>query len=502
MTGLAQVWGGLDARRRAAVVGATLAILAAVLALARPTGSGEMALLYAGLEPGTAGEVVAALAARGVAHEVRGDAVWVAAAARDLERVTLAAQGLPAPSARGYELLDGLSGFGTTAQMFDAAYWRAKEGELARTILAVPGVRTARVHISAGGSRPFRAPERASAAVTVATSGGPLPPGQARALRHLVAAAVAGLDPGRVAVIDAATGLVADAAEAAPDSRADALRERALRLVEARVGPGNAVVEVAVETVTETETVTERRLDPESRVAISTEMEETETSSRGADGPVTVASNLPDGDAAGTGTASSETTARTTTNYDLSETSREVLRAPGAVRRLTVAVLVNDLPPEEPGGSPRPRSADELAALGALVASAVGLDEGRGDAITVRSMPFEGVLLPGSEPALPQGPVRNGMALLRPLLLAAVALGLGLFVLRPLLRPPAPTPAPAAPPAALAPMPLPTALPSAPSSPEEPAARLRRLIEARGEEAARLLETWIETGPARAGGEG
>jgi len=57
--------------------------------------------------------------------------------------MTLAAEGLPAAGAAGYELLDQLSGFGTTAQMFDAAYWRAKEGELARTILSIPEVRAA-----------------------------------------------------------------------------------------------------------------------------------------------------------------------------------------------------------------------------------------------------------------------------------------------------------------------------------------------------------------------
>ena len=77
------------------------------------------------------------------------------AAQRDLLRNELAAGGLPASNGDGYELLDSMSGFGTTAQMFDAAYWRAKEGELARTILANPDVRAARVHISAVSGRTF-----------------------------------------------------------------------------------------------------------------------------------------------------------------------------------------------------------------------------------------------------------------------------------------------------------------------------------------------------------
>ena len=129
------VWGKLDGRKRAVVLGATLLMFAAIALLARGPGAGPMALLYAGLDDSAAGEVVAALDARGVPYEVRGDAIWVPESARDLERITLAAEGLPATSAGGYELLDSLSGFGTTSQMFDAAYWRAKEGELARTIL-------------------------------------------------------------------------------------------------------------------------------------------------------------------------------------------------------------------------------------------------------------------------------------------------------------------------------------------------------------------------------
>ena len=97
-----------------------------------------MAMLYSGLDATAAGEVVAELEAEGVAFEVDGAAILVDAAARDRIRMQLAAKGLPAGGPAGYEILDSLSGFGTTSQMFDAAYWRAKEGELARTITGSP----------------------------------------------------------------------------------------------------------------------------------------------------------------------------------------------------------------------------------------------------------------------------------------------------------------------------------------------------------------------------
>lgn len=128
MQNVLATWSALDLRRRIIIIGATVAMFAAVLALGRIAGQTQMALLYAGLEPASAGEVVAALEQRGVAHEVRGDSIFVDAAQRDGLRMALASEGLPTAGGGGYELLDSLSGFGTTSQMFDAAYWRAKGG--------------------------------------------------------------------------------------------------------------------------------------------------------------------------------------------------------------------------------------------------------------------------------------------------------------------------------------------------------------------------------------
>lgn len=510
--GLRGIWARLDGRRRAVVVVATLAMFAAVALVARGAGTGDKALLYAGLDAAAAGEVVAALDARGVPYEVRGDAIYVDRASRDLERMALAAEGLPQTGAQGYELLDSLSGFGTTSQMFDAAYWRAKEGELARTILAAPDVRAARVHISAGASRGFGRPETPTAAVTVSTRSGSVAPAQARALRHLVAAAVPGLRPADVAVIDGQGGLVPAEDEAeAPGTRAEELRARAERLLEARVGPGNAVVALTVDTVTETETLRERVVDPESRVAISAEASESESTSQGTAGAVTVASNLPEGDGAGEGERASESESRTLTNYEVSETSREVLRAPGAVRRLTVAVLVNDLPGTGEAGAPAsvPRDAEELAALGELVGSAVGLDPARGDVLTIKSMPFEAPEAVGTE-GVPGAPL-DLMGLLQPAILGLVAVLLGLFVVRPILAPrpgalalPPPEAAPGAlaRPAASFAQPLAAPPPAALAPPEaepppDPVQRLRRLIESRQGETAQILQAWIDE-PARA----
>ena len=340
------VWNGLDNRRRLAIGMGLVLMIVTVVVMARLAARPGMSLLYAGLEGPAAGEVMAALDQRSVMYDIRGDAIYVPSADRDALRLSLAGEGLPDNGTRGYELLDSLTGFGTTSQMFDAAYWRAKEGELARTSVANPQISHARVHIANVSNGPFGTGFEPSASVSVTHSGMPLTPMQANAVRFLVASAVAGLAPENVTVIDANGSLISSSevenSAAVADGKSQMLRERVLRMLEARVGPGNAVVEVSVETVTETESYRERRFDPEGRVAVSSDIEERSDNSTDLGGEVTVASNLPDGEAANAAqnNATSNST-RERVNYEVSESEREILRSPGDIRRLTVAVLVN-----------------------------------------------------------------------------------------------------------------------------------------------------------------
>ncbi len=444
MQQLTSVWNALGMRQRVVVIGASVAMMLAVLGLARMASAPNYALLYAGLENGAAGDVVQALESRTVPYDIRGGAIFVPESERDALRLTLASEGLPANGGHGYELLDGLSGFGTTSQMFDAAYWRAKEGELARTIISNPAIASARVHIANSSANPFQRDVTPSASISVTTTGGVLQPEQARALKYLVASAVPGMTAENVAVIDGKGGLIGTDADGAPSATADdkaaTLRERVQRLMEARVGAGNAVVEVSVDTVTESESIKERRFDPEGRVAISIDTEERSDNSQDAAGvDVTVASNLPDGlaEGGGEGSRSQASESRERVNYEVSETTREVTRAPGAIRRLTVAALVNGTYVTDASGAQvfEPVPDAELDALRELIASAVGFDEARGDQITLRSLPFE------RPEGLGTGPLEPGfltgtldmMRLVQMGVLGLVALILGLFVVRPIL---------------------------------------------------------------------
>jgi flagellar M-ring protein FliF len=441
---LTSLWSSLDMRRRIIIVGATIAMFLTVIGLSRMAATPGMTLLYAGLDSSAAGEVVRALDQRGVAYQVVGDTIRVDSSQRDSLRMTLASEGLPATGVAGYELLDGLSGFGTTSQMFDAAYWRAKEGELARTIVAAPVIRAARVHIAQAPSQPFQRDRRPTASVTVTSTSGTLATAQANAVRHLVAAAVAGMRPEDVSVIDSVAGFLPsgenDAASGAGVSaRAAELKRNIERLLVARVGPGKAIVEVSIEVETDREQITERRFDPQGRVAISSDTEERSNTATQPSNDVTVASNLPDGDAgAGAQGKSNSTETRERVNYEVSETQREIVKSPGALRRVSVAVLVDGEQIAAVDGtvSWQPRSEEELGVLRELVTSAAGLNEARGDVLVLKSLAFDSIPEAGSfaEAGLLSalGPI-DVMSLIQSVVLAVVALILGLFVVRPLL---------------------------------------------------------------------
>ena len=441
-TRMLNVWNSLSFNRKVVLLIAGVGVFAALMAMARIATSPSMTLLYSGLEPAAAGEVVRSLEQRGAAFDVRGGAIYVDSQRRDELRMLLASEGLPANSSGGYEILDNLSGFGTTSQMFDAAYWRAKEGELARTIVASSNVESARVHIANTSSSPFQRGIRPTASISLVTTGGGVSNEQATALQFLVASAVAGLSPADVTVIGSNGVIIGASSEqslaSSNEDRASLIKAKVERLLEARVGAGNAFVEVSIDTVTRQESVREKRFDPSTRVAISTDSEQrNSTASQSGSGQVTVASNLPDGDGGeGNGSNSSDNTTRERVNYEVSETETEIIKNPGDIKRLTVAVLINDQSSTDANGNvtTQPRSEEEMSSLRELVSSAVGFDETRGDQITLKSMSLSPIELNGT---LVESSILNRieidiLSLVQIAVLAIVALILGLFVIRPI----------------------------------------------------------------------
>ena len=495
---------------------AIVSVFATILALTLLTQQSlkpKLDLLYSGLDGQVAGEVVAVLAAKNVIYEVRGSAIYAEAGKRDALRMELAKDGLPRQSMAGYELFDNVNSFAMTSDMFNTAYWRAKEGELGRTILGLPNVNMARVHLGTAKRASFsKAPAAQSASVTVSTSSG-MNLQTAKAIQYMTALAVAGLSPNDVVVIDARMGIVAGPGSAnammanrssgSTDEieRAMAIKENLLSILEARVGSGNARVSVTLDVNREHVTTVERTFDPDSRVVKSQVTSEvTDTSSGQGSAAVTIASNLPEGDASNGSTRSSNRGETTETiQYEVSELVRNTEILPGAIKRMTVAILVNDLTVVDAQGvaTSQARPPEELQALQELALAAAGINKDQGDVLTLKSFPFKKPDLTGAieAPSLMQQFLEQYLwSMIQAGFLGVIVLILGMFVVRPLL-----TQRPEGAEDGLLPMELMSAgaldAPEAVASeiPEDPIDLLKKVAQDNPNEAAALLSSWLDS---------
>lgn len=424
---------------------AVLGVLAAMTLLVRTTLKEPMSLLYSGLDPVRAGEVINELDKLGVDYEIRGEAIFIQQSQRDKTRFALARDGLPRQSVQGYELLDNVNGFSVTSEMYNASYWRAKEGELTRTILTTPGVDSARVHIGASLRSGFSRSQPSQTASVTLSSARRISPGQAEAIQYLVALAVAGLNPEDVVVIDPRHGILAgptkeafEAPSVMAEDEAGSIEQKIRRLLTARLGDGNAEVSVNVDVSYERQTISDVRFDPESRVIRSRTTNDASETSQGAAGGVTVASNLPQGAGAGGGSESTRKNSGETITYEMSEVRTQTERLPGQVERISVAVLLNqqalgiDLAAADAATQLETVRAD----FETLISSAAGLDTARGDTISIELMPFQEIpeveLSPA--PSLIQRLIEQHLwSAVQAVFLGVIVLALAFGVMRPML---------------------------------------------------------------------
>lgn len=488
----------LSMRQKIIAGAATAGVIILCALMVMISGREKMALLFSGLDSTAAGEIAMQLDGMSVPYTVSGSAIMVPENQRDRLRIEMARIGLPADTGSGYELLDSLNGFSTTSDMFDAAYWRAKEGELTRTISSMPAIRSARVHLGVTRNTAFRrAQDSKSASVTIEAPIA-LTREQATSIQFLTALAVPELRPENVAVIDTQRGVIAGPGGKTNEldssdtfAREQAISIRLQNMLEAHVGRGNAEVTVALEVDQTRVAQTERLVDPNSRqIATRNILEERDTEANG-QGVVTIASNLPDGDAIETDP--NAPILRTKRDEEVVYTGTEIERVtqqmPGAVSRLSIAVLINEryILGENGESQLDPRSPEELTALEALVASAAGIDENRGDQLTVQVLPFD--TTPPEEISGPgfvnQYVMPRAMDLIQIFLLGAFAITLVLFILKPMINPKH----------------LPPQLLEAGDNGLEeaetvdPAQLLTMLTKENPEDAAALLEEWFEEEP-------
>lgn len=446
----------LGAARLAALglVGLGTFTLLAMLAL--HGGSERMAPLYTDLDMRDAAQMAEQLERAHIAHQLGsgGTEILVPASRVADARVLLAKDGLPSGGTIGYELFDRTDSLTASPAEIDIARTRALEGELARTIRAIRGVRSVRVHLVLPRREPFqRDQQEAQASVLLGMAGATRMDREGvQAVLNLIAAAVPGLKPRNIAVIDSRGDVLARAGapvgpggsslSAAEIRQATELRlSRAVEeMLERSLGPGHVRAEAAVEMNFDQLRETEERYDPDGQVVRSQQSTSDKSKSTEANSSVSVQNNLPNADAGGAGgTGSEDQRQEDTTNYEISKTVRTLVHDEPQIKRVSVAVMVDGSSATGPDGKPvwHERPPEELARITALVRSAIGFDEKRGDRVEVVSMRFAADEDAPVRPATAFGlPLERAdlLHLAQLLLFAVIGLVALLAVLRPMVQ--------------------------------------------------------------------
>ena len=417
----------------------------------------NLAPLYTGLSLEDSSAIVTELQTAGIPYELRGegDTILIPREQITTMRMTLAGSGLPQRGQVGYEIFDQQSTLGATSFVQNLNNVRALEGELARTISSLTRIESARVHLVLPERELFRRERTDPSASIVLSVRGELSGGEIRAIQHLVASAIEGLTPTRVSIVDdqgnllaSGTGDDADGAlagEAAERTLSfeNRLRTRVEDMLANVVGAGRARVEVSAEIDYNRSTTTQETFDPESQVVRSSQVRETENLTAGANGQVTVANELPGAsqNSGAAGATEQGTSSEEVTNYEISKTTQTAVTEAGAIKRLSVAVVVDGVYSADQNGDPvyAPRGADEIAQILTLVRSAVGYSETRGDSVEVVNMQFAErpeLSVPGTDSSgglldFTRDDLMNGAEMAVTLL---IALALVFFVMRPLLK--------------------------------------------------------------------
>jgi flagellar M-ring protein FliF len=396
----------LGAARIAAMVAVTIALIGFFAFIMMRVTAPQMTPLFTDLSFEDSSAIVKDLERQGIPYELKSDNAVVLVPKDKVARLRmrLAEAGLPKGGGVGYEIFDKSDALGATSFVQNINHLRALEGELARTIRAIERVQAARVHLVLPERALFSRDKAEASASIVLKVRGTLEPQQVRAIRHLVASAVSNLKPERVSIVDEAGRLLADGArtEAALGLSADErqiaferrLREQVEAIVTSVVGPGRARVQLTADFDFNRVTQTSEKFDPEGRVMRSSQTrEESSASNDGKDGQVTVGNELPGAPrppADNNSTREQSKKSEEILNYEISRSTKTEVTEGGRVNRISVAVLVDGAYSKNDKGETtyQPRETEEIDRIAALVRTAIGFDQKRGDQVEVVNLRF------------------------------------------------------------------------------------------------------------------
>ncbi len=335
-------------------------------------------------------------------------------------RLEMAGAGVPKSGRIGFEIFDKTN-FGMTDFAEHINYRRALEGELERSVMSISQVEQARVHISFPQESVFteaREPAKASVLVKI-RAGDSLPDSAVPAITNLVSSAVEGLGPESVAVLDMRgnllnrakknSGSASDVSDSALEYRHKVEQDLTAKLdstLEPLVGAGRFRAAVSVDCDLTSGEQSEENFDPTHSVMVSSQTtQDTSSTTRAAGGVPGTTSNLPEtapGPAAGGNGTSRKTES---VNYQTSRTVKRTVLPQGAIKRLSVSVLIDQEAHWEGTGAAAkrvmvPPSPERMKVIHDLAAAATGLSTERGDQLIVESLPFESTL--NLDPPAPQ----------------------------------------------------------------------------------------------------
>jgi flagellar M-ring protein FliF len=375
------IWGSLTPGQRMIIGGSVAAIIATVAVGALIVSRASYSVLYSGLAPEEAGQVIEKLDQRNIPYRLRGGGgtVLVPTGKVYSSRIELASEGLPRSGSVGFEIFDKTV-FGMTEFVQKINYRRALEGELAKTISQMEEVEGVRVHIVVPERTLFRSDEGVATASVVlrVNPARPLEGRHIEGIAYLVASSVEGLEPDRVTILDSRGTLLSRGFSDGQPRPGEGLEmkkqveayleDKAQTLLDGVLGPGKSVVRVSVVLNLEQIERNTEHYDPENAAVRSEERVENSD---------------------GEGGGRSETSV---TNYELDRTVESIAGEVGNIERLSVAVMVDGTYEDGRGGAGTtfvPRSDEELAKITSIVKSALGFETERNDYFEIASIAFD-----------------------------------------------------------------------------------------------------------------
>jgi flagellar M-ring protein FliF len=449
---------GLGPVKLVLFVGVVLALIIFAFLVSARMGAVDMQPLYNDLDPVDANEIVARLEVANIPYrlEKEGKSLMVASGQAGRVRILLAEAGLPRGGNTGYELFDKEEGLGTSSFKQNITKVRALEGELAKTIMSIAGIRNARVHLVLPERQLFSEEKQAPSASVFLRLGSAttLAKSQVMAIQYLVASAVPELKTNAVSIIDNNGNLIAHAQEnegGAGDASTNEdmrsayqtrLSSELKTLLESTLGVGKVRLQANIDMDFDQVSTNTETFDPEKSAVRSSQTVTEDNQTTNPTKTVSVENNLPDAQGKQQGENAAQDLSRRseeTLNYEVSKQITNKVRQSGVVRKLSVAVVVDGIYETNDKGERtyKPRSAEELAKIATVVKSAVGYDEERGDHVEVINMQFisfadEGVAEDAS--LLDQIDVNNYVKVIETLVLSFIGLLVIFLVIRPLMQ--------------------------------------------------------------------